>query len=160
LRARRGAATKCRVLASSSTRLRRPHRASISQQDPHHRCGRGLPRRRQMKVLKAALTLVVVVSLVSAVAYLVGRQAAGPDAPAVAAHRTDHGIPTAPASTTPASPETSAPSSAPTTDPSSAPTTAPATPQRPPVPDVLSPGAQGVQVRELQQRLHQLAWLP
>jgi peptidoglycan hydrolase-like protein with peptidoglycan-binding domain len=106
-----------------------------------------------MKVLKALLALTVVLALTGAAAYLVGQRVGTSDPRAVAAHRTDHGIQvpsTAPSSTPPT----------PTTAPTTAPTSGPATPQRPPVTIVLAPGAEGLGVRELQQRLHQLAWLP
>jgi len=104
-----------------------------------------------MKVVKALLALALVVALVGGVAYLVGRGAGGPDPQAVALHRTDHGVHAVPTpQPAPSGPVTTAPSTP----------AGPQTPQRPAVEDLLAPGAHGTRVRELQQRLFQLAWLP
>ena len=100
-----------------------------------------------MKVLKIMLTLVVVVGLLGGAAYGAGRLV-------------DHRHPGRVAATsdlpqTPASSAPSAPASSPTSSPHSSPT------HRATVDTaVLKPGAQGPKVRDLQQRLFQLAWLP
>jgi peptidoglycan hydrolase-like protein with peptidoglycan-binding domain len=100
-----------------------------------------------MKVAKTLLMLVLVVGALGGSAYGAGR---------LVAH---HGRQTvASSSSLPESPDRSrpvTPSSSPTTSPSSHPTA-----HAPVVKDVLKPGAKGVKVRELQQRLFQLAWLP
>jgi peptidoglycan hydrolase-like protein with peptidoglycan-binding domain len=98
-----------------------------------------------MKVVKTLLAMVLVVGMLGGAAYGAGRL--------VSDHRTH---PVASATDQPGSPTTS-----PTSTPSS-----PASPSdspshhAPEVSDVLKPGAQGPKVRELQQRLFQLAWLP
>jgi peptidoglycan hydrolase-like protein with peptidoglycan-binding domain len=104
-----------------------------------------------MKVLRALLVTVVTLAVLTATAYAVGyalheyggQRAAGAS-----------GTPQASPSTSPST----APSSTPT--PSATPTPKP-TPEPEPEPEnVLEPGARGEQVRELQSRLFQLAWLP
>jgi peptidoglycan hydrolase-like protein with peptidoglycan-binding domain len=104
-----------------------------------------------MKVFKTLLTLVLVVGVLGGAAYAAGRvlrddhrTTASADRP----HDRDTSAPTDGSSGDPGS--TAAPGS-----PSS-----PATHQAPVVKDVLKPGATGTEVRELQQRLSQLAWLP
>jgi peptidoglycan hydrolase-like protein with peptidoglycan-binding domain len=107
-----------------------------------------------MKVLKTLLTAVLVVGLLGAAAYAGGYLIRQHDRSS--------------ASASPATPEPdSEPDSGPTSTPRTSPATdAPAEPAidhsaRPVHPHaVLKPGAAGVRVRELQQRLFQLAWLP
>jgi peptidoglycan hydrolase-like protein with peptidoglycan-binding domain len=101
-----------------------------------------------MKILKTLLVLVLVIGALSGAAYAGGRllhddrrtSAASSDLPA---------DPGSPAPSSPADPSTSPVS------PHSSTTHAP-----PVVATVLEPGATGIRVRELQQRLFQLAWLP
>src|SRR3954452_5524051 len=109
--------------------------------------GRGLPRRRTMKVVKILLTLVVVVGVLGGAAYGAGRWVDHRHASRVAS---TSDLPESLASSSPGTP-----ASSPTSSPSSSPTHH-ATAD----PAVLKPGAQGPKVRELQQRLFQLAWLP
>ena len=100
-----------------------------------------------MKVVKTLLTLVLVVGVLGGAAYGAGQLIQQRHTDTVASS-TDG--PEAPTSSSPSSP-----SSSPTGSPSSSPTH-----HVPVARDVLKPGAQGPQVRELQQRLFQLAWLP
>jgi peptidoglycan hydrolase-like protein with peptidoglycan-binding domain len=102
-----------------------------------------------MKVFKTLLTLVLVIGVLGGAAYAGGRLLARGD------HRT-----VAASSDLPGDPESSAPPSGegPSTSPGSP--TSSATDHAPVVTDVLRPGAKGTRVRELQQRLSQLAWLP
>ncbi len=98
-----------------------------------------------MRVVKVLLTLALVVGLVAGTAYGAGM---------VMRH---HEQRTVAGSDQPLAEPTSTPTSTPTHSPSSTPS---ASPSQEPVADVLRPGAKGTQVRELQQRLSQLAWLP
>ena len=97
-----------------------------------------------MKVVKTLLTMVLVVGVLGGAAYGAGR---------LVSHHRSHPVA--------ASNEQPSPSSSPTSTPSS-PTSPSGSPTHhvPAVSDVLKPGAQGPKVRELQQRLFQLAWLP
>jgi peptidoglycan hydrolase-like protein with peptidoglycan-binding domain len=104
-----------------------------------------------MKVIKTLLMLVLVIGVLGGTAYAGGRVLHG-----------DHGASTAadPGRHPSRSPSTAAPStsSSPSANSSAAPNESPshhavATP-------VLEPGTKGTRVRELQQRLSQLAWLP
>jgi peptidoglycan hydrolase-like protein with peptidoglycan-binding domain len=97
-----------------------------------------------MRVLKALLALVLVVGLVGAAGFGVGRVMRHHDRQTVAAA---HDVPAGPVSPSPTPP-------APTTSPSAHPA------NHDPADAVLRPGAKGTQVRALQQRLSQLAWLP
>ena len=99
-----------------------------------------------MKVVKTLLVLVLVVGVLGGSAYGAGRLLAHHGRHDVAASAD---LPEAPSSSQPGTP-----SSSPTT-PSSSPSR-----HRPVATDVLKPGATGTKVRELQQRLFQLAWLP
>ena len=104
-----------------------------------------------MKVLKILLTLVLVIGVLGGAAYAGGRLLNDHDQRAVAS---SGNLPGGPSSSTPSSPT------------SHRPRRAPARRARQPThhaqadADVLKPGAKGTQVRELQQRLFQLAWLP
>jgi peptidoglycan hydrolase-like protein with peptidoglycan-binding domain len=103
-----------------------------------------------MRVVKALLALALVVGLVAGVAYGAG---------VVLRH---HDQRTAAASTHPdrepvSDPATATPTPGSPATPSSTPSEA-VSPE--PAGDVMRPGAEGVRVRELQVRLHQLAWLP
>jgi peptidoglycan hydrolase-like protein with peptidoglycan-binding domain len=98
-----------------------------------------------MKVVKMLLTLVLVAGVLGGAAFGVGRLVSDPGSHPVAASAQQPGSPTSAPSTPHSSP--------------SSPTTSP-THHTPAVTDVLKPGAQGPKVRELQQRLFQLAWLP
>ena len=113
-----------------------------------------------MKVLKVLVTLVVVIGLMGGVAYAAGHSAHPLDSRAVALHRTDHGLRAAPGP----SPSSPTLSTSPSTSPSAAPSTPHASETDPPRPEpvavVLAAGAHGAKVRDLQQRLHQLARLP
>ncbi len=102
-----------------------------------------------MKVFKTLLVLVLVAGVLGGAAYAGGRLLRDDKPDTVAS---SSGLPGSPSSSTPSSP---------TTSPSSpdSPTSS-ATHEAPVVDDVLKPGAKGTQVRELQQRLFQLAWLP
>ncbi len=100
-----------------------------------------------MRVLKALLTLVLVVGLVGAAGYAAG----------VAVHRHDQRT-VASARHLPAEPTTVPPTTQPPVTP--APPAPSTSATAPPARDVLRPGAAGTRVRALQQRLHQLAWLP
>ncbi|MBO0845576.1 MAG: peptidoglycan-binding protein [Nocardioides sp.] len=125
-----------------------------------------------MKVFKTLLTTLLVVGVLGATAYgglyLVRHHDVHQGASATVAPR-------GPAAPEPTSAPTASPTPSPSADPTSSPTTDPSTPassrstdpspkvtHHPPRPpqDVLEPGATGTQVRELQQRLFQLAWLP
>jgi peptidoglycan hydrolase-like protein with peptidoglycan-binding domain len=101
-----------------------------------------------MRVVKALLTLVLVLGLAAGAAYGAGVVTRHNDQRTVAG--SDQPLP-GPAST----PTSSAPQATPTSTPSSPPTHA-----ADPVVNVLEPGAKSARVRELQVRLHQLAWLP
>ncbi len=101
-----------------------------------------------MRVVKALLTVVLVLGLAAGTAYGAGVVIRHHDQRTVAG--SDHPL-GGPASAPPSS--SSTPSGAPSSTPS-------VSPSAEPVADVLSPGARGTQVRELQQRLSQLAWLP
>lgn len=97
-----------------------------------------------MRILRAVLVTAVTVALLTATSYGAGYVV-----------RTYGGERASAAQTT--APE---PTSSPSTDPSAEPSpTDPATPSASPTP-LLVPGAAGAQVRELQARLFQLAWLP
>jgi len=103
-----------------------------------------------MRVVKAPLTLVLVVGVVAGAAYGAGAVLRHHDQRTAAASNQPDREPAS--DPTPSASPTSAPST-----PSSTPShTAPAEPAS----DILRPGATGRQVRELQVRLHQLAWLP
>jgi peptidoglycan hydrolase-like protein with peptidoglycan-binding domain len=108
-----------------------------------------------MKVLKILLTLVLVIGVLGGAAYAGGRLLKDHDQRSVAS---SGNLPGGPSSTTPPS-STTSPTSP--TSPSS-----PSSPSSSPThhvqadADVLKPGSKGTQVRELQQRLFQLAWLP
>jgi peptidoglycan hydrolase-like protein with peptidoglycan-binding domain len=112
-----------------------------------------------MRVVKVLLTLVLVVGLVAGAAYGAGavmrhhdqRTTAAADHP----DRAPASEPTspAPAPSSPSSPSSPSTPSTPLTSPSRT-----ASPQ--PADDLMQPGATGTRVRELQVRLHQLAWLP
>ena len=103
-----------------------------------------------MRVVKTLLSLVLVAGLVAGAAYGAGAVLRHHDQRTVAAG--DH-----PDDGAASDPATSAPTPG-------SPTTPPSTPSGPPSPapvrEVMQPGARGTQVRELQARLHQLAWLP
>jgi peptidoglycan hydrolase-like protein with peptidoglycan-binding domain len=108
-----------------------------------------------MKVVKALLMLLVVVGLLGGSAYG-ARRLVTQHARNTVASSAD--LPEARSSSQPGSPSfspTASPSGSPTSSPSGSPTE-----QAPVVTDVLKPGATGTKVRELQQRLFQLAWLP
>jgi peptidoglycan hydrolase-like protein with peptidoglycan-binding domain len=102
-----------------------------------------------MKVFKTLLALVLLIGALGGAAYAGGRLLQDPHQRTVAS---SSGLPGAPATSTPSSPTTPpASSSSPTSSPDHG------------VPanrDVLRPGTKGAKVRELQQRLFQLAWLP
>jgi peptidoglycan hydrolase-like protein with peptidoglycan-binding domain len=100
-----------------------------------------------MKVVKALLTLVLVVGLLGGSAYAVGRLVSHHEGHPVASSTQ---LPQVPGSSQPGTP-----SSSPTSSPGSSPTH-----ETPVVSVVLKPGAEGPRVRELQQRLFQIAWLP
>jgi peptidoglycan hydrolase-like protein with peptidoglycan-binding domain len=102
-----------------------------------------------MKVFKTLLVLVLVAGVLGGAAYAGGRLLRHDD-PQTVASSSD--LPASPTSSMPSAPTSSA------TSPTSP--TSSATHHAPAVEDVLKPGATGVQVRELQQRLFQLAWLP
>ena len=108
-----------------------------------------------MKVVKALLMLLVVVGVLGGSAYAAGRLGAEHPRSTVASS-TD--LPEDLGASQPTSP-----SSSPTSSANEHPTRSPtgsATPQAPVVTDILTPGTTGTKVRELQQRLYQLAWLP
>ena len=114
-----------------------------------------------MKVFKTLLTVVLVVGFLGAAAYAGGSLIRQHDQRQVSATHGDPGAPAGP---------TSAPASSPAGDPSAgSPDPSDSSDPSPPPSDhrshqassaVLRPGAQGTEVRELQQRLFQLAWLP
>jgi peptidoglycan hydrolase-like protein with peptidoglycan-binding domain len=101
-----------------------------------------------MRAIKALLALVLVLTVVGGGAYAAGRAARHHhQAPAAA----PHAVP----GPTPGN------SGTPDPTPSGSPSPSPSHPVTPAVAQVvLSPGAHGTKVRELQQRLSQLAWLP
>jgi peptidoglycan hydrolase-like protein with peptidoglycan-binding domain len=99
-----------------------------------------------MKVFKTLLTLVLVIGVLGGAAYAGGRLLHDHDQRTVAS---SGDLPADPGPSTPSTP-TPTP-----TKPSSSPTH-----EAPVEKPVLQPGAKGTQVRELQQRLFQLAWLP
>jgi peptidoglycan hydrolase-like protein with peptidoglycan-binding domain len=106
-----------------------------------------------MKVLRTLLMLVLVVGVLGGTAYaggrvLRGQHSARSDAAADPA-RTPSGSVSSPDPST---------SSSPATDSSSAPSASPSDDAA--ATAVLAPGTEGTRVRELQQRLSQLAWLP
>ncbi|HET8663956.1 MAG TPA: peptidoglycan-binding protein [Nocardioides sp.] len=103
-----------------------------------------------MKVVKTLLTLVLVVGVLGGAGYGAGRLLADNGSQHPVASSTD--LPRSPTTSSP-----STPSSSPTspTSPSSSPTQ-----HKPADTPVLKPRAKGTKVRELQQRLFQLAWLP
>jgi peptidoglycan hydrolase-like protein with peptidoglycan-binding domain len=106
-----------------------------------------------MKVLKTLLTVTLVLGVLGAAAYGGGYLIRQHDQSRASA---------SPGTTVPqADPTSSGPTSTPSS-PTSAPTTAPspARSSHPTAEAVLAPGARGTDVRELQQRLFQLAWLP
>jgi peptidoglycan hydrolase-like protein with peptidoglycan-binding domain len=107
-----------------------------------------------MKVLKILLTLVLVIGVLGGAAYAGGRLVNDHHRRTVAS---SGDLPGAPASSTPSSP-TSSPTSPSTPSTPTTPTSSPT--HRPAHANVLTPGAEGIRVRELQQRLSQLAWLP
>jgi hypothetical protein len=118
-----------------------------------------------MKALKTLLTLVLVVGVLGGAAYAGGSLIHRHDQRQVSATG-DH--PGAPSSHEPADP-TSAPPATPSggasNDPSNGPSSRPTAdptqhPAQPADHVVLKAGAKGTKVRELQQRLFQLAWLP
>ena len=108
-----------------------------------------------MKVLKIMLTLVLVIGVLGGAAYAGGRLLNDHDQRAVAS---SGNLPGGPSSSTPTSPRTSPNSPSSPSSPGS-PSSSP-THRGQADADVLTPGAKGTQVRELQQRLFQLAWLP
>jgi peptidoglycan hydrolase-like protein with peptidoglycan-binding domain len=97
-----------------------------------------------MKVVKTLLTMVLVVGMLGGAAFGAGR---------LVNDRRSH--PVASSTRQPAAPTSSPTSPASGSSPSGSPTHQVAA-----VADVLKPGTQGPKVRELQQRLFQLAWLP
>jgi peptidoglycan hydrolase-like protein with peptidoglycan-binding domain len=99
-----------------------------------------------MKVFKTLLTVVLVVGVLGAAAYGGGYLIRHHDRTRASA---------SPGTSSPEVDPTTPPS--PTADPTPSPTTSPT--HHAPAP-VLSPGGKGTEVRELQQRLFQLAWLP
>jgi peptidoglycan hydrolase-like protein with peptidoglycan-binding domain len=107
-----------------------------------------------MKVVRPLLVLLVVVGLVGGSAYAAGRLVTHHDRRTVASSAD---LPKALRSS-PAETPSSSPTS-PTSPVTSSPTGSPTHPA-PVATDVLEPGARGTKVRELQQRLVQLAWLP
>jgi peptidoglycan hydrolase-like protein with peptidoglycan-binding domain len=94
-----------------------------------------------MKVVKTLLTVVLVVGVLGGAAYGAGKVVSHHGARTVA---TSSRLPAAPSSS-----QSGTPSPSPTSEPTHRVVT-----------DVLEPGAQGPKVRDLQQRLFQLAWLP
>ncbi len=102
-----------------------------------------------MKVLKTLLTLMLVVGVLGGTAYAGGRYLRDGGQRTVAS---SSDLPGGPHAAQPSSPSSSPTS--PST-PSSTPTQRPDHARR-----VLEPGARGAKVRDLQQRLFQLAWLP
>jgi peptidoglycan hydrolase-like protein with peptidoglycan-binding domain len=100
-----------------------------------------------MKVVKTLLMLALVVGVLGGSAYGAGRLVLHHDRSTIASSA---GLPEAPSSSQPGTP-----SSSPTPSPSGAPTEDASIET-----DVLKPGSRGTKVRELQQRLFQLAWLP
>lgn len=117
-----------------------------------------------MKVVKTLLTLVLVVGVLGAAAYAGGSLIRQHDQRQVSA--TGGGNPGAPSSrhappTDPTSAPPTAPSGGTSHDPSPTPSAHPAQhPAEPAVHVLMKAGAKGTRVRELQQRLSQLAWLP
>jgi peptidoglycan hydrolase-like protein with peptidoglycan-binding domain len=113
-----------------------------------------------MKVLKTLLTVMLVVGVLGGAAYAGGRMLRH-DHPRTVVSSTD--LPGPAGSSTPpvTTPHTSPTSSTSSTSPSSPSSTGSSPSHRTPgAKDVLAPGAKGTRVRELQQRLFQLAWLP
>src|SRR4051794_5027069 len=113
-----------------------------------------------MKVLKTLLTVVLVVGVLGAAAYGGGF---------LIRHHDQTRASASPGTSRPQAGPTRAAPPAPTTDPSAGPSAGPSAtpsaslsthPTRQAPAAVLEPGANGTGVRELQQRLFQLAWLP
>jgi peptidoglycan hydrolase-like protein with peptidoglycan-binding domain len=102
-----------------------------------------------MKVFKTLLVLVLVAGVLGGAAYA-GGMLLRDDHPKTVASSSD--LPGSPTSSTPSAPTSS--STSPASPISSS------THETPVAQDVLKPGATGTQVRELQQRLSQLSWLP
>jgi peptidoglycan hydrolase-like protein with peptidoglycan-binding domain len=101
-----------------------------------------------MKVLKTVVTLLLVVGVLGAAAYGGGRLLRHDHQTVASSRDLPSGV---------------GPSQrpSPTADPSTPTAPSPSPTQQAPAPkDVLKPGAEGTEVRELQQRLFQLAWLP
>ena len=102
-----------------------------------------------MKVLRALLVTAVTLGVLAATAFA-----------AVYALNEDGDRPAAGVSGTPAAAPSATPTPRAAPTPAPSPTPPPAPPPEPPPANVLEPGARGEQVRELQSRLFQLAWLP
>ncbi len=109
-----------------------------------------------MRAVKTLLALLLLMGLAGGAAYGTGIALRHHDQRTTTAGGTG-GDPVAQPTTSQTPPLTPSPSTSPSTSPSASPS-----PDTPPAAAVvvLSPGAKGTQVRELQQRLHQLAWLP
>jgi peptidoglycan hydrolase-like protein with peptidoglycan-binding domain len=112
-----------------------------------------------MKVIKVVLTLLLVVGVLGGTAYAAGRVVSDRGSHSAASPAQTPEAPTSSQPVTPSTSPTTSPTIPPTGSPTSSPTSSP-THHEPVVTDVLRPGAQGPKVRELQQRLSQLAWLP
>jgi peptidoglycan hydrolase-like protein with peptidoglycan-binding domain len=113
-----------------------------------------------MKVFKTLLTLVLVVGLLGAAAYAGGSLIRRHDQRQVSASHAAPG-PAGDASPGPTQDPPQDPSQDPSHGTSSGHTPSPTDhPAQPAAHDVLQPGAKGTKVRDLQQRLFQLAWLP
>jgi peptidoglycan hydrolase-like protein with peptidoglycan-binding domain len=104
-----------------------------------------------MRALRLLLITVAVAALLAGTAYGAGR---------AYRHLGDESASSSPTRSGEPAPE-GAPTPSPSTSPSTPETSAPVEPVEPPKPAaVLEPGATGEQVRELQHRLFQMAWLP
>jgi peptidoglycan hydrolase-like protein with peptidoglycan-binding domain len=110
-----------------------------------------------MKAFKALLALVLVLGVLGGAAYAGGRLLRHDDRSTTVARELPGDASGRPSS--PASGRTDSAPAAPHPSSSSSTSTSPARPGRTGR-DVLQPGARGTRVRELQQRLSQLAWLP
>ncbi|HET7430955.1 MAG TPA: L,D-transpeptidase family protein [Nocardioides sp.] len=110
-----------------------------------------------MKVFKTLLTVVLVVGFLGTAAYAGGSLIRHHDQRQVSATDGDPGAAPAGPTSTPADP-----TGDPSADPSgpAGPSSSPTRPRTHQAADVLRPGTKGTEVRELQQRLFQLAWLP